>query len=161
MDGVLRNDGDRVAVRFERDLPASPAEVWAALTEPTLLVRWLARAEVELEVGGVVSLRFDDGAMEGGRILALDPPRLLEYEWNHTGEPPSVVRFELAPTAAGTRLVLDHRLLGSETGPGYGAGWQAHLEALDAVLAGGDPGDWWRRFETLRPTYEAQAAALP
>jgi uncharacterized protein YndB with AHSA1/START domain len=160
MEGVLRRDGERVAVRFERELPAPPAEVWAALTEPALLERWLAKATVDLDAG-IVSLEFDDGHMEGGRILELDAPRVLEYEWNHAGEPPSVVRFELAPSGAGTLLVLDHRLLDPETGPGYGAGWHSHLDALTAILAGTGAGDWWKRYEALRPAYEERASALP
>jgi uncharacterized protein YndB with AHSA1/START domain len=162
MQGVLRKDGERIAVRFERELDATPDAVWAALTEPAVLERWLAFAEVDLRVGGSVRLKFDDGEMEGGRILALDPPRVLEYEWTFPSEPPSVVRFELEASGEGrTLLVLDHRLLDEKSAAGYGAGWQSHLEALATVLAGGDPGDWWARYESLRPTYEEHAAALP
>jgi hypothetical protein len=39
MDGILRRDGERVAVRFERVLDAPQAEVWAALTDPALRLR--------------------------------------------------------------------------------------------------------------------------
>ena len=162
MEGVLRKDGERMAVRFERELEATPSEVWAALTEPSLLEGWLAAAEVDLRVGGVVRLRFDDGQMEGGRILELDPPRVLEYEWTFPREPTSVVRFELEPVGGErTRLVLDHRLLDEKSGPGYGAGWHSHLDALTAILAGTGAGDWWKRYEALRPSYEERASALP
>ena len=162
MDGTLRRDGGRMGVRFERTLDAPPAEVWAALTDPALLERWLAAATVDARPGGVVSLRFDDGHMEGGRILEFRPPRVLEYAWTFPSEPDSVVRFELEDAGDGrTRLVLDHRQLSPDSGPGYGAGWHSHLEALDAVLAGTAPGDWQARYEHLRPAYDEQAAALP
>lgn len=162
MEGVLRKDGERMAVRFERELDATPEEVWAALTEPSLLERWLAAAEVDLRLGGTVRLRFGDGHMEGGRILELDPPRLLEYEWTFPQEPTSVVRFELDPVDdRRTLLVLDHRLLDEQSGPGYGAGWHSHLDALTAILAGTGAGDWWKRYEALRPSYEERASALP
>ena len=76
-----------MAVRFERELDATPDEVWAALTEPALLERWLATATVDARPGGVVSLAFDDGHMEGGRILEFAPPRLLEYLWTFRRSP--------------------------------------------------------------------------
>jgi uncharacterized protein YndB with AHSA1/START domain len=163
MAGVLRSEDERVAVRFERMLEATPEEVWEALTDPELLGRWLATAAVDLRVGGEIALRFgEDGSMEGGRILVLDPPRSLEYVWTFTGEPDSVVRFELTPAGPGrTLLVLDHRLLSPGTAPGYGAGWHAHLDALEATLTGSETGDWFARYEALRPEYEEQAAALP
>lgn len=161
MEGVLAKNGERMAVRFERELDATQEDVWAALTEPAMLERWLAVAEVDLRVGGSVRLKFDDGQMEGGRILTLDAPNVLEYEWTFPSEPGSIVRFELAAAGAGrTILVLDHRLLDEKSGPGYGAGWQSHLEALEAVLRGADPGNWWSRYEALRPEYEAQLAEI-
>ncbi|NUT54381.1 MAG: hypothetical protein HOQ03_00165 [Thermoleophilia bacterium] len=155
--GVLRNDDERCAVRFERLYDFTPAELWSAITDPEQLGRWLARAEVEPGEGGHVRLDFDGGAMEGGRILTWDEPRVLEYEWRFTGEAESVVRFELQPQELGTRLVLDHRRLGRSSGMGYAAGWHAHLDALGGVL---DPSDWERRFEELVPTYRAQADEL-
>jgi uncharacterized protein YndB with AHSA1/START domain len=162
MDGTLRRDGDRMAVRFERVLDAPQQEVWAALTDPALLERWLAAATVDARPNGSVALRFDDGHMEGGRIREFRPPQVLEYTWTFPSEPDSVVRFELEDAGDGrTRLVLEHRQLGTDSAPGYGAGWQSHLEALAAVLAGADPGDWFARYERLRPGYQEQASALP
>lgn len=162
-EGRLRRDGDRRAVRFERRYDASPAEVWSALTEPPRLARWLADAELDLRVGGDYILRFlgeDEGQTTTGKVLAVEPERLLELTWLYPGEEDTVVRFELRPDGDGTVLVLDHRGLPSEAAPGYGGGWQAHLEALEAHLgAGGEP-DWWGRYKELRPLYEAQEAAL-
>jgi uncharacterized protein YndB with AHSA1/START domain len=161
--GRLRVDGDRRAVRFERRYEASPAEVWSALTEPNRLARWLADAELDLRVGGRYVLRFsgeDAGQTTTGEVLALEPERLLKLTWLYPGENDTVVRFELRPDGEGTILVLDHRGLPADAAPGYGGGWQAHLEALDAHLAAGDQPDWWGRYKELRPLYEAQEAAL-
>ena len=46
---------------------------------------------------------------------------------------------------------------------GFGAGWQAHLEALERVATGraaGEAADWWERYRELRPEYERAAEAL-
>jgi uncharacterized protein YndB with AHSA1/START domain len=163
LQGQLRMDGVRRAVRFEHRYDATPAEVWSALTEPSRLARWLADAELDLRVGGEYVLRFsgeDEGQTTTGEVLALEPERLLELTWLSPGEDDSVVRFELRPDGDGTILVLDHRGLPPAAAPGYGGGWQAHLEALDTHMgAGGEP-DWWRRYKELRPLYEAQEATL-
>ncbi|HUP32258.1 MAG TPA: SRPBCC family protein [Gaiellaceae bacterium] len=157
--GALRSDDDRCAVRFRRLYDFTPDELWSALTDPAQLTRWLARAQVDPGVGGHVSLDFDGGSTEGGRILVWDEPSVLEYEWRFSDEEPSVVRFELHPQEAGTLLVLDHRQLGRSSGAGYGAGWHAHLDALGRVYAFTDEA-WTRRFEELLPEYTAQADEL-
>ena len=155
--GALRNDDDRCAVRFERLYDFTAAELWSAITDPDQLARWLARAEVEPGEGGRISLDFDGGATEGGRILTWDEPRVLEYEWRFTGEQESVVRFELLPQEFGTLLVLDHRRLGRSSGMGYAAGWHAHLDALTGLH---ELSEWQRRFDQLMPSYRAQADEL-
>src|SRR5204862_7350663 len=55
---------ERRAVQIEREIvfPASPAEVWEALTEPERLEEWFA-TEVELDAqpGGEGVVRWGDG----------------------------------------------------------------------------------------------------
>jgi uncharacterized protein YndB with AHSA1/START domain len=157
--GTLRNDDERCAVRFRRLYDFTPAELWSALTDPEQLGRWLAQARVEPGPGGQVSLAFESGSTEGGRILTWDEPRVLEYEWQFSGEEESVVRFELQPQEFGTLLVLDHRRLGRSSGTGYAAGWHAHLDALGRLYEFSDEA-WTERYEELLPTYKAQADGL-
>ncbi len=158
--GTVRRDGDWRAVRFERTLAASPDDVWAALTKPERLRRWLADGVFQVRVGGRLELRFDDGTVEG-TVRELDRPRLLEYEWVE-GEKRSIVRFELEPAAEGTRLVLDHRRLPADAAAGFGAGWHSHLDALHAALRADEPPRhaWWDRFQSLLPQYQEAAAVL-
>jgi uncharacterized protein YndB with AHSA1/START domain len=162
--GTLRTEsGARAAVRFERLYDATPEELWAALTEPEQLRGWLAHASrFELEPGGAIELRFDadDGRLTHGRVRELVAGRVLEWDWDHDGEQRSVVRFELVPRDAGCLLVLDHRLLDHEDAPGYGAGWQGHLEALEALLRDDAPVDHHGRYHALRPRWAAQQAEL-
>lgn len=162
--GALRTESDEHAgVRFERLYDATAEELWAALTERDQLRGWLAHASrFELEPDGEVELRFeaDDGRPTRGRMREIVPGRVLEWEWLQEGERASVVRFELVPRDAGCLLVLDHRLLDREFAPGYGAGWQGHLDALDALLRGGPAVDHHGRYRALRPRWETQQSDL-
>jgi uncharacterized protein YndB with AHSA1/START domain len=112
------------AVRFTRHYDARPEEVWAALTEPESLSRWLApTGDVELAPGGRFAL--------AARVREVEPERRLELDW---GDDRSVVRFELARDGDGTVLVLDHRRIAAGAGMRYAALWTRHLERLDSVV---------------------------
>ena len=121
-------------VRFTRRYDASPAEVWAALTEPVSIGRWLASpGRIELTPGGAFELELAEGMLPG-RVRSLEPERLLELDWNVPGDSPSVVRFELTPSGDGTELVLDHRQITATLGMLYMERWTAGLGRLDALL---------------------------
>jgi uncharacterized protein YndB with AHSA1/START domain len=158
--GTITGEGETRTLRFERRLEHPAATVWAALTEPERLAEWLAEAVVEGRKDGSMTLDFGEGGKEGGRITVWDPPRVLAYEWQFTGETPSQVRWELSELDGGriTVLTLEHALLPADGAAGYGAGWHGHLDQLEGHLAGSVP-DWSARFEELRPTYETLAAA--
>ena len=159
--GTFRSDDEGAAVRFERTYDATPEEVWAAVTEPESIRRWLfADAIVEPRVGGVFQLVWSEDEKAGGSVLAWEPPYVLEVEWNE-GESQTVLRIEIAAATGGAVLVLDHRNLTAEIAVGLGAGWHAHLDALGEALAGREAvEDRWRpRYEALRPEYEAIVTA--
>jgi len=154
--GQLRDDGDRRSVRFERRYDAAPEAVWAAVTEPEQMRGWLAEVvEFDHTAGGTIHLRFGDGPDEVayGAVLAFEPPSVLEYEWHWPGEDHSVVRFELLRDGEGTLLLLEHRGLPPAAAIGYGAGWHAHLDCLEAVVRGRAAPDWDARFSELLPSY--------
>jgi uncharacterized protein YndB with AHSA1/START domain len=121
-------------VRITRRYEAGPDEVWAALTEPASLGRWLGRPEkIELSPGGAFEL--DVGASElESRVREVEPGRLLELDWRYGDEDPSVVRFELAAEGAGTLLVLDHRRIEEPVGMAYMSCWPASIDRLGALL---------------------------
>ena len=155
---IQRTDPDRCTISFERRLPARIERVWAALTVPAELTGWLADSSVDLRLGGTIIHDFDpdhDDLQVSGTILALDPPTALEYEWRFRGETESTLRYDLVADGEWTLLTLTHRLLGVDQAAGYGAGWHAHLAALDAVLAGSQPADWTTGFAAHLPTYKA------
>jgi uncharacterized protein YndB with AHSA1/START domain len=153
--GVIRTDDGVPRVSFERVLNAAIDTVWAMLTTDEGLEKWLAPASVELRIGGAMDIDFGGGEVVGGEIIDLEPGRCLEYHWRFTGEPDSIIRFELEevePTR--TRLRLDHRLLPKDQAVGYGPGWHAHLDQLGAVLEGRGKIDWASRFNELLVEYQ-------
>jgi uncharacterized protein YndB with AHSA1/START domain len=96
------------SVRLTRRYPDPPPEVWAALTEPQSLARWLRPG-------------FDVPQTE------VEPGRVLELDWRPPGEEPSVVRIELTPDGAGTILVLDHARVDARIGMRALAFWVGAL----------------------------------
>jgi uncharacterized protein YndB with AHSA1/START domain len=154
--GKLVPTGPTITVRFDRTVSATPEQVWAALTDPSLIEEWLAPAEFDATEGGKVHLVWPDGQGEmHGSVTKFDPHRELEYSWNEsTGT--SLLHFELEPSGAGSTLRLEHFGTSPEDAPGFGAGWQSHLEALDVVLAGDTSASADRdaRYNELRAEYE-------
>ena len=121
---------DRCEFRLTRTYPASPAAVWAVLTEPASLARWLADpGAIELVPGG----RFDVGSV-AGRVREVDPQRVLELDWRRDAEEPSVVRFELSAHGDGTRLVVDHRRLEEPVGMKYIQRWTVTLTRVEQAI---------------------------
>jgi len=155
--GHVNRDDHGVSVQFERVLTASADTVWDLLATADGLERWLARATVDLRPGGVVDLDFGDDGIGGGEVLEVVPGKILEYRWRFRGEPDSVVRFELkALDPETTRLRLRHTMLPDSHATGYGAGWHAHLDQLEALIAGEEPIDWGARFGDVLGAYQEQ-----
>jgi uncharacterized protein YndB with AHSA1/START domain len=120
------------SVRFTRRYAASPHEVWAALTEPDSLRRWLdPGCEISVEEGASFGIG-DDRIV--GRVRAVEPQRLLELDWDTRGDP-SVVRFELTSDGTGTVLVLDHERIEESEGMTYMRRWTQALGRLDKEIA--------------------------
>lgn len=158
--GTLDTTGSLPSVEFERVLDAAIEVVWAMLTTGDGMQRWLAPAKVDLRFGGRVDIDFGEGGAAGGEIIDLVPGEALEYRWRFTGEPDSIVRFELEVIdAKTTRLRLSHRMLPVDQATGYGAGWHAHLDQLEAAVTGRDLIDWLDRYTGVMPEYESQTAS--
>lgn len=135
---------------FERFLRHPPETVWKALTDPAQIREWfLTEARIEGRVGGTIDLTTGPTRVHAtGRILAWQPPRLYEYEWNADpvrglprGER-SVVRWELTAVPGGTRLVLIHRGLTARTAENFRHGVPGFLSRLSAQLDGRPLPDW-------------------
>lgn len=156
--GTIERTAEGVTVLFERHYEAPPSDVWDALTNPAHLAQWLAEATIDLRVGGAITVRFDDGTMNG-LITRLDPPSVLAYTWHEEQPHESHVLWELSGRDGGTTLRLTHTKLPAESGSGFAGGWHHHLERLGGVIEG-EPIDWsWARFEELMARYDDSPGA--
>jgi uncharacterized protein YndB with AHSA1/START domain len=110
MAAVLQ-DGERVGLRFHRQLAHPPEKVWRALTESEHLRHWLpcdivgkrrAGADIQLPFwpDHVTMYKIDEPVL-AGRINVWEPPAVFEWTWGG-----DVLRFELAPGASGTSLTF-------------------------------------------------------
>lgn len=135
--GEVRKVGDHYEITFVRRLARPVEKVWAALTVPERLADWLAKAEVDLRIGGRIELYWDthDYRM-AGVINELDPPRTLAWTWPHEQHPDSVVRWTLEPDGDGCRLTLVQTNLSTPPLRSVAAGWHTHLEGLEGAADG-------------------------
>ena len=96
-------------MQIEREtLIAAPVErVWAVLTEGEHVGRWFsdAGAEIDLQPGGEMVLRWAEHGIGRARVVDVEPPRRFSYRWaairEHWGEEPddrnsTLVEFTLA-----------------------------------------------------------------
>ena len=161
-DANLQLDGERVTLRFDRVVPASPAATWSALVDPSMLKEWLAEAEFDASVGGAVRLVWPGQGEMRGTVQVCEEPSLIEYTWDES-DGSSLVRFEISPRGDDeSSMRFIHSGTTKEGASGFGAGWQSHIEALDVVLAGGKSTQDQRneRYEELHPSYLEAVAQL-
>lgn len=119
----MSDEASRAAeIRLSIDIAAPTAIVWAALTDPDLMARWMLDSRIEVHsgrrVGSPIVIRGDLHGIpfeNRGTILAFEPGRVFQYDYWSTLSFPvipdapenySTVRFELHPIEAGTRLAL-------------------------------------------------------
>ena len=109
-------------MQVEREIvfPASPTEVWEALTEPDRLEEWFA-TEVELDVrpGGAGVFRWGDGEERRAVVREVEEAERLVLDWEDDGE----VVLELEEVDGGTRLRV------VETSPEWSTALELHALA--------------------------------
>ncbi len=160
MKNEVQPDGDFATLVFERLLKHPPEHVWDAISTPEGLREWLmcTQARIDARVGGTIELVSGPAQYRSrGRILAWEPPRLLEYEWkvDAVTEMPlgqdAVFRFELEPQGDATRLRVVYRRITHEVVSGYFPVTQSMLARLEAQLDGVPPA---RLPDGMRPKQE-------
>jgi uncharacterized protein YndB with AHSA1/START domain len=163
--GTLQEANGSGVVRMEDRLDAEVDDVWAALTDPNRLGRWLGDFEGELRPGGEYRTRYFASGWEGmGRIETFEPGRHLLVLTKDADEPDAVFdhghAFEVTLAADGdwTNIVWEERGMPADLLAPYGAGIQVHVEDLASYLAGGERCDATARFEELLPAYRDLAA---
>lgn len=160
--GFLQEDGDYATLVFHRRYPHAAEHVWEAIATPAGLREWLicSHAVIEGRTGGRIELVSGPAQYHStGKILAWDPPRLFEYEWNVDPVPEmprgerAIFRYELIPHGATTELLVTYRRITKETAPGFLPGLHAFLDRLEAQLNRTVLPDWMQRFGEVRENY--------
>jgi uncharacterized protein YndB with AHSA1/START domain len=160
MIGTLREQDGRGVVHMEDTYATTAEDLWSALTEPSRLARWIAVVDGDIRPGGEFRASFTSGWDGRGRVDVCDAPnRLLVTTWSDD-DAPTVMEAVLTPLADGIHLVIEERGLPLENIAAHGAGWQAHVEDLSAILSGAAASDWETRWTELRPEYEQKAEEL-
>ncbi|MFZ0291797.1 MAG: SRPBCC domain-containing protein [Candidatus Sulfotelmatobacter sp.] len=142
---------DNDAVVSEIEIAAPPQRVFRALIDREQALQWgtndafeMTLWEMDVRPGGkwrfVSKERKGAGAGKDfdhhGEIVEIDPPRLLSYSWfanwHENPSHPTLVRWELIPTKAGTRLKVTHSGLAALPGAcqGYSQGWPGLVQSL-------------------------------
>jgi uncharacterized protein YndB with AHSA1/START domain len=136
-EATYRVDEDRWTLVFVRALAHPPERVWRALTEPEELRAWAPFApDRSLARTGAATLTMYENATTLGdgsaaTVTRAEPPSLLEYRWDD-----DLLRWELAPDGAGTRLTLSHTVAGRDWLPKVAAGWHLCLDVAERHMDG-------------------------
>ena len=136
------------------------------LTNKAFTVFWVARTisfagtGITMVVLPVLVYQMTGSPGWVAAVSAVEAGRLLEYSWSSPGEPTRPVRWEIAPEGDGTRLTLTLRVPSSEDPGRACAGWEAHLEMLEAALEGVPIKFPFERFKAARDGYREKVAGL-
>ena len=141
-------DTEKGVVRVVAEIKASPERVFNALTSPDEVPKWwgengvyrTAKWESDLRPGGkwkstiaapegeeMNDPRTPEPQTVGGEYIFVDPPRVLEFTWAPSWDRFAVsrVRYEIEPTATGSRLTVIHSGFEgrAEMASAHGEGW--------------------------------------
>ena len=145
--GVVSEVTDGVRLQFRRSWPRPVEDVWAALTEPDRMARWLGTYAGVRGVGGTGTFTMTQEEQPVGqplRIVECDPPRRLVVEW--PSEETWRVEVELAAEDGGTVLLFTQRFAsGTEVGD-LALGWHWYLDKLAAEVTGTPQPAGWEEF---------------
>ena len=126
---------------------APASRIFAALTNPTELLKWwsipgkfqLIAAEADLRPGGGWKMHVLGGcgpeqtsSTVRGEYRIVEPPRILELTWirDEEGHPETLVRWELEETDGATLVRVTHSGLSSEALRRRNSGWPMILGLL-------------------------------
>ena len=131
----------------ELQIAAPPATVFAFLTDPDKILRWMGtEAKIEPHLDGLYLVNITGRNVAEGRFTEVIPVHRLAYSfgWRHREDMPpgsSLVEIDLIEREGGTLLRMTHSgLPDAETCAEHEEGWGHYLGRLSTAAPGGDPG---------------------
>lgn len=133
------------AIVVERVMPHPIAKVWRALTDSTLMSKWLMKNDFQPVVGHKFNFRAQPMAGWNGvadcEVLLVEPPHRLVWRQCASGEQAagglkSTVTWTLTAVDGGTLVRMEHAGFQPKDEAGYRAmshGWPGVLAALEAA----------------------------
>ena len=143
---------EALIVRRETHIQAPPAAVFALLTDPEKILRWMGtQAQVDPQPGGLYLVNVTGDRVARGSFREVVPVHRLAYSFGWDGSEEvqpgsSLIEIDLIEQPDGTLLRLTHTGLPTpEQCAGHADGWAHYLGRLAEVAAGRDPGPDPRR----------------
>jgi uncharacterized protein YndB with AHSA1/START domain len=144
---------DALVVRRETHISAPRAAVFALLTDPEKILRWMGtEAQLEAQPGGLYLVNVTGARFARGSFREVVPVHRLSYSfgWDGSEEVPpgsSLVEIDLMEQPPdGTLLRLTHTgLPNAGQCASHAEGWAHYLGRLAEVAAGRNPGPDPRR----------------
>lgn len=128
-------------------IDGSPDEIYAFLTDPAKIARWIGtEIDVDPKPGGVFRIVPNHRDIILGEYRETIPSRKVSFTWGFDGPGHTVyagstlVEITLEREGSGTRLRLVHRGLSGEARERHAFGWDHYLSRIKAVAEGTDPG---------------------
>lgn len=135
-----------VLLHHEMTIDTDAATIFAFLTDPERLIRWMGvAAELKPQRGGIMLVEVHPGRVARGEFKEVIPVSRLAYTFGWEGSetvPPgsSLIEVDLMPKNSSTLVRFTHSGLPPEQIAPHREGWNHYLGRLAIVAAGGNPG---------------------
>ena len=159
---ITQVDGRHVLVQT-REFQAPIEDVWAAVTEPERLARWIGTWSGDPESGSVLFRMLFEGEDHEAEIMTIrvcEPPRRLHLT-SQVGDDTWLLELDLSHEDGVTTLTFAQPGVTAEQVGGVGPGWDYYLDRLVDAETGADPS--LRDFErttTRRPRSTTSASSV-
>ena len=143
---IEERDGQHVLVQT-REFRAPIEDVWAAVTEPDRLARWIGTWTGDRAAGSVQFRMLFEGEEHAGETMTIrvcEPPHRL-YVTSQAGEEVWLLDLELTHADGVTTLTFSQPGVTAEQVGAVGPGWDYYLDRLVDAESGADPAQ--RDFE--------------
>jgi uncharacterized protein YndB with AHSA1/START domain len=155
--GYVRETGDVRELVYERTFTAPIDDVWASITEPERLDRWIGTWSGDAGPGRSVAFTMTAEGVEKPEdvlIVECDPPRRLTVDMP---SPNGTWRIDvsLAESDGITTLVFAQLIMPGDNLGDYGPGWEYYLDRLVAARDNTPFREWDEYPPVIQPHYDA------